>query len=89
MAVGVGNVGFGFAAGALSILSPCVLPILPLVLAPSADAHRLGSVALGALLMLAPMRLPIRADGAHQLSAPSAIRVQSHCRDDCPWAPAP
>lgn len=36
-----------FVAGVLSILSPCVLPILPLVLASALSAHRLGPLALG------------------------------------------
>ena len=36
----------------LSILSPCVLPILPLVLGPAAAAHRLGPVALAAGLVV-------------------------------------
>lgn len=36
----------GFAAGALSLLSPCVLPLLPVVLAGALARHRLGPVAL-------------------------------------------
>jgi cytochrome c biogenesis protein CcdA len=35
-----------FAAGALSLLSPCVLPLLPVVLAGALARHRLGPVAL-------------------------------------------
>jgi len=35
-----------FAAGALTILSPCVLPLVPVVLASAAQRHRLGAVAL-------------------------------------------
>jgi cytochrome c-type biogenesis protein len=35
-----------FVAGALSILSPCVLPILPIVLAAAASQHRWGPAAL-------------------------------------------
>lgn len=46
-------IGFGFAAGVLSILSPCVLPLLPIVLTPTATAGRLGLVALAAGLDLA------------------------------------
>ena len=41
-----------FAAGVLSILSPCVLPILPIVLGAAASAERLGPVALAAGLAL-------------------------------------
>jgi cytochrome c-type biogenesis protein len=35
-----------FIAGVLSILSPCVLPILPVVLGAAASDHKLGPVAL-------------------------------------------
>jgi cytochrome c biogenesis protein CcdA len=35
-----------FAAGALTILSPCVLPLVPVVLASATQRHRLGAVAL-------------------------------------------
>ncbi len=38
--------GLGFLAGLLTVLSPCVLPLLPLVLAPAAATSRLGVVAL-------------------------------------------
>jgi cytochrome c biogenesis protein CcdA len=51
MVAPLGSTGFAFVAGALSTLSPCVLPILPLVLAPAAGAHRLGPAALGAGLV--------------------------------------
>jgi len=37
-----------FAAGVLSILSPCVLPILPLVLGAAVSEHRFGPAALAA-----------------------------------------
>lgn len=36
----------GFGAGALTILSPCVLPLVPVVLASSAQQHRMGPLAL-------------------------------------------
>jgi len=44
----VGSVILAFAAGVLSILSPCVLPILPIVLGAAASEHRWGPVALAA-----------------------------------------
>ena len=37
-----------FAAGVLSILSPCVLPLVPIVLGAAVSAHRLGAFALAA-----------------------------------------
>ena len=40
--------GLAFLSGVLSTLSPCVLPLLPLVLGAAASEHRLGPVALAA-----------------------------------------
>ena len=37
---------FAFVAGLLSILSPCVLPLIPIVLATAVSEHKLGPVAL-------------------------------------------
>ena len=44
----IGSIGFGFLAGVLSPRSPCVLPLLPLVLGPAIAAHRFGIAALAA-----------------------------------------
>ena len=52
MTFGVGSYALGFAAGLLSILSPCVLPLLPLVLGSAAQAHARGPLALAAGLAL-------------------------------------
>ena len=41
-----------FVAGILSILSPCVLPILPIVLGTAASSHRQGPLALAAGLSM-------------------------------------
>src|ERR1700730_1039160 len=41
------TLGLGFLAGLLSTLSPCVLPLLPVILGSAASAHRLGPFALG------------------------------------------
>ena len=43
-----GTLGLAFLAGALSILSPCVLPLLPIVLGSAAAEHRLAPAALAA-----------------------------------------
>ena len=48
----MGSLVLAFVAGVLSILSPCVLPILPIVLGAASSAERLGSVALAAGLAL-------------------------------------
>jgi cytochrome c biogenesis protein CcdA len=44
----VGSLGLAFMAGVLSILSPCVLPILPIVLGAAASEHKWGPTALAA-----------------------------------------
>jgi cytochrome c biogenesis protein CcdA len=44
--------GFDLLAGILSILSPCVLPLLPIVLGAALTAHRFGAIALSAGLAL-------------------------------------
>ncbi|MGJ3649188.1 cytochrome c biogenesis CcdA family protein [Sphingomonas sp. GlSt437] len=41
-----------FAAGALTILSPCVLPLVPIVLGSAAQRHRLGPLALATGLVV-------------------------------------
>jgi cytochrome c-type biogenesis protein len=48
----IGNALLAFVAGILSILSPCVLPILPIVLGTAASSHRWGPVALAAGLSI-------------------------------------
>lgn len=45
---GLATYGIGFAAGALSTLSPCALPLLPILAASALSAHRHGNLALAA-----------------------------------------
>lgn len=47
------SLGLAVLAGLLSVLSPCVLPLLPLVLGAAASEHRFGPLALAAGLALA------------------------------------
>ena len=74
-----------FAAGLLSILSPCVLPLVPIVLGAAVSAHPLGAVALaaglamsftglGLLLALAGFGLGIDA-GSFRLAAAAIMIV--------------
>jgi tripartite-type tricarboxylate transporter receptor subunit TctC len=42
----IGTFGLAFLAGLLSVLSPCVLPLLPIVLGAAAMEHRMGPAAL-------------------------------------------
>ena len=46
------SLGLAFLAGLVSIFSPCVLPLLPVVLGTAVSEHRLGPVALVAGLAL-------------------------------------
>ena len=48
----VATLGLALLAGALSVLSPCVLPLLPIVLGTAASEHRLGPLALAMGLAL-------------------------------------
>src|SRR3989337_33989 len=44
----IGTLGLAFVAGTLSVLSPCVLPILPIVLGTASRGHGRGPAALPA-----------------------------------------
>jgi cytochrome c-type biogenesis protein len=48
MEVGIGTLGLSLLAGALSTLSPCVLPLLPIVVGAALASHRRGPLALAA-----------------------------------------
>ena len=48
MDFGVASVGLGYLAGLLSTLSPCVVPLLPILVASALAEHRLGLLALAA-----------------------------------------
>ena len=46
------TLGLAFVAGLLSVLAPCVLPLIPIVLASATEAHRWGPFALAAGLAI-------------------------------------
>lgn len=48
MSTGIAQLGLSVAAGSLTTLSPCVFPILPLVVGGAMQANRLAPVAMGA-----------------------------------------
>jgi cytochrome c-type biogenesis protein len=52
MEFGLGSYGFGFLAGLLSTLSPCVLPIIPILLGSATNAHPRAPLALAGGLAL-------------------------------------
>lgn len=47
MSISLAEAGISLAAGSLTTLSPCVFPLLPLVLGGALQAHRLSPVAMG------------------------------------------
>jgi cytochrome c-type biogenesis protein len=52
MTLGLGSYGLSLLAGMLSTLSPCVLPLLPIIFGSAVAAHRFGALALAAGLTL-------------------------------------
>lgn len=52
MNFGPATYGLGLVAGVLSTLSPCVLPLVPVLVAAAVSAHRWGAMALGLGLAL-------------------------------------
>ena len=52
MEFGLGSYGLAFLAGLLTTLSPCVLPIIPILLGSAVNAHRQAPLALAAGLAI-------------------------------------
>lgn len=52
MELSLGSYGLSFLAGVLSTLSPCVLPLVPILMGSAASTHRFGSLGLVVGLML-------------------------------------
>jgi cytochrome c biogenesis protein CcdA len=67
MDFGVATYGLGFLAGMATLLSPCVLPILPLLFASALSRHRWGAamLALGLALSFALTGTLLATLGAH------------------------
>ncbi len=94
MDFGLGSYALGFVAGTLSILSPCVLPLVPILLASAGQAHARGPLALAAGLALSFAALgtaiawaasnvgldpsALKIAGAVVLAAFGAVLVSSH-----------
>ena len=67
-----------FLAGLLTLINPCVLPVLPIVLGSAMQAHRLGPVALAAGMVVSFVTLGIGISAAGHslgLSADSVSRA--------------
>ena len=77
MELSLASYGLGFVAGLLSTLSPCVLPLITLVLAGAVGAHRRGPLALslGLALSFAVIGTTIAASGAFLGLRPNTLRV--------------
>ena len=74
---GLGNLALGYAAGALSTLSPCVLPILPMVLFGVVERHAWGPLALavGLSTSFAGVGIAIASVGFNIGVDPSTLRL--------------
>lgn len=66
MDFGLGTYGLGYVAGLLSTLSPCVLPLVPILIATAVAAHRFGpyALALGLTLSFAAVGIFLATLGA-------------------------
>lgn len=53
MSIGIAQLGLSLAAGSLTTLSPCVFPILPLVVGGAMQGNRFAPVAMGAGMVAA------------------------------------
>lgn len=66
-----------YGAGLLTILSPCVLPLVPIVLASATQRHRLGSLmlCLGLIVSFTMVGLVVATAGNGALADPEMLRV--------------
>jgi cytochrome c biogenesis protein CcdA len=84
MSIGLASLGLAGGAGVLSTLSPCVLPILPILLAGAQSSHRFGPLALTAGLattftamgvLLATVGASLGLDPAHFRNAAAVVLI--------------
>jgi cytochrome c-type biogenesis protein len=73
------SIGLAFGGGLVTILSPCILPILPIIIGRSLQSHRYGPIAMvaglitgfalaGSLLGFAASWIPDLADGLRSIA---------------------
>ena len=76
MDFGIGTFGLGYLAGLLSTLSPCVLPLVPILIGTAVAAHRFGPYALatGLTLSFSVIGLFIASAGASLGLDPATFR---------------
>jgi cytochrome c-type biogenesis protein len=70
MELSAASFGLSFLAGVLTTLSPCVLPLVPVLLGSATSTHRFGPVALVSGLMLSFMAIGV---GLGSLGASSGL----------------
>lgn len=77
MELGLSSYGLSFLAGILSTLSPCVLPLVPILMGSAASTHRYGSFALvgGLMLSFVAIGVGLGALGASAGLEPDTLRV--------------
>jgi cytochrome c biogenesis protein CcdA len=77
MTPGLATYALSFAAGGLSTLSPCVLPLVPILVGSAATAHRMGPWALAAGLGLsfAAMGVALASLGGAFGLDPDVVRI--------------
>lgn len=61
------NLIFAYLAGLLTLINPCVLPVLPIVLASALQAHRYGPLALSAGMSVSFVALGLAVASAGQV----------------------
>lgn len=72
----MGSALLGLVAGTLTVLSPCVLPVLPFVLFAALERHRFGPLALAGGLVLAFSAVGLAvAAGAALAPSPAVVRA--------------
>jgi cytochrome c biogenesis protein CcdA len=90
----IGTLGLAFLAGTLSVLSPCVLPLLPIVLGTAATEHRfapfalapglaLSFVAIGLFVATAGFAIGLDADVFRVISAALLMAIGTLLRHPC------
>jgi cytochrome c biogenesis protein CcdA len=77
MEPGISSYGLSFLAGLLSTLSPCVLPLIPILMGSAAGTHRFGPFALvgGLMLSFTVIGVAIGALGASVGLEPGMLRM--------------
>ena len=66
---------FAYIAGLLTLINPCVLPVLPIVLVSALNANKAGPLALAAGMSCIVITTDFTRDAVHKLGANGSLRV--------------